>query len=255
MVRSTDPSQCRLASRRGEKVRLDTSQSLGRNASISGQEGPAPSRGFTLLELLVALLLLSLVFLLLTSGLHFGTRAWKQEEPNSTSEVATVQHLLRRVLSEARPVMIESTPNVRRHVFFDGSQNFVRLIAPVPEHLGVGGFYEVALYLTDGGGSGNRLEMSWRLFRGAETSSGPQNQERRVALLDNVADLQFAYFGNLRPQDPPQWFDEWQGLASLPALIRMRVTLSDGEHIWPDLTVATHVQSLNLIIDQESFNF
>jgi general secretion pathway protein J len=215
----------------------------------------ALSRGFTLLELLVALLLLSLVFLLLTSGLHFGTRAWRQEEPNSTSEVATVQHLLRRVLSEARPVMIESTPDVRRHVFFDGSENSVRFIAPMPEHLGVGGFYEVALYLADGGMSGNHLEMSWRLFRAAEASSGLQNQEQRIVLLDNVGDLQFAYYGNPRPQDPPKWFDEWQGLQSLPALIRMHVALGNGKHTWPDLTVATHVQSLNLIIDPENLNF
>jgi general secretion pathway protein J len=214
----------------------------------------ASSRGFTLLELLVALLLLSLVFLLLTSGLHFGTRAWRQEEPSSTSDVATVQHLLRRVLSEARPVMIESTPSVtvRRHVFFDGSQNSVRFIAPVPQHLGVGGFYEVALY---GGSSGNRLEMSWRLFRGAEPSSGGQSQERRVALLDDVTEIQFAYFGRLTPQDAPGWSIDWQGLQTLPDLIRIRVTLSGGERVWPDLTVATHVHGLNLVIDPESTFF
>ena len=213
----------------------------------------APTRGFTLLELLVALLLLSLIFILLTSGLQFGTRAWNvgQEEPNSTSEVMTVQKLLRRVLSEARPLMIEATPTVRRHVFFAGNQNSVRFIAPVPEHLGVGGFYEVALYLTDDGGSDNRLEMSWRLFREAESSSGPQGEERRVALLDKVAQIQFAYFGRPQPQGAARWYDDWQDLKSLPDLIRMHVTLSGGEQVWPDLTVATNVQTLNVIINPE----
>jgi prepilin-type N-terminal cleavage/methylation domain-containing protein len=160
------------------------------------------SQGFTLLELLVALLLLSLIFLLLTSGLQFGTRAWNvgQEEPNSTSEAVTVQQLLRRVLSEVRLFMIEATPTVRRHVYFIGNQNSVRFIAPVPEHLGVGGLYEVSIYLTDDGGSRNRLEMSWRLFRETGTSSGPQREWRQVALVDKVAQIQFAYFGHRSPR-------------------------------------------------------
>jgi general secretion pathway protein J len=213
------------------------------------------SQGFTLLELLVALLLLSLIFLLLTSGLQFGTRAWNvgQEEPNSTSEAVTVQQLLRRVLSEVRPYMIEAAPTVRRHVYFIGNQNSVRFIAPVPEHLGVGGLYEVALYLTDDGGSRHRLEMSWRLFRGTETSSGPQ-RGRQIALVDEVAQIQFAYFGHRSPQDSGQWYNDWQDVQSLPDLIRLHVTLSAGEQAWPDLIVASKVQSLNVIIDPENLD-
>jgi len=216
------------------------------SASKQSLEPTSQSRGFTLLELLVALLLLSLIFLLLTSGLQFGTRAWNagQEEPNSTSEVVAVQQLLRRELSEARPLIIEATRTAHRHVFFVGNQNSVRFIAPVPEHLGVGGLYEVALYLTDDGGSTNRLEMSWRLFRGAEGS-----EVRRVALLDKVAQIQFSYFGRPLLQEPPRWYDDWQNLESLPDLIRMQVTLSGSKQVWPELVVGTRVRSLELVID------
>jgi hypothetical protein len=157
------------------------------------------------------------------------------------------------VLSEARPFMIEAAPTVRRHVYFIGNQNSVRFIAPVPEHLGVGGLYEVALSLTDDGGSDNRLEMSWRLFR--ETSSGPQPEGRQIALLDKVAQIQFAYFGHRSPTDPAQWYNDWQDVQSLPDLIRMHVALSAGEQVWPDLIVATKVQSLNVIIDPENLDF
>jgi general secretion pathway protein J len=200
---------------------------------------------------MVALILLSLVFLLLTSGLQFGTKAWSvgQEEPSKTSEVVTVQHLLRHVLSEARPLMIESTPNVRRHVFFAGNDNSIRFVAPMPEHLGIGGFYEVTVHLTERGESGNGLEMSWRLFRGGEGSSGPQVEEQRVALLDKVAQVQFAYFGNRGKNESARWYNDWQGLESLPDLIRMSVIFSEGDRIWPDLVVATMVRSLNPIIE------
>jgi general secretion pathway protein J len=211
------------------------------------------SRGFTLLELLIAVALLSLIFLLLTSGLEFGTRAWKggQERPSSTSEMVSVQYLLRRVLSEALPLMIEGTPSAPRHVFFVGNQTSVRFIAPLPEHLGVGGLYEVALYLTEGSESDNRLEMSWRLYRG---DGAAPVEARQVDLLDRVAQIQFAYFGDRGPQEPAQWKNDWQGFQTLPELVGMHLTFSSGE-VWPDFVVATNVRSLNLIVDDQAPNF
>ena len=208
-----------------------------------------------MLELMVALTLLSFIFLLLTSGLQLGTKIWGvgQEERSDTSEVVTVQHLLRRILSEARPLMIEGTPNVGRHVFFTGNDNSIRFIAPMPEHLGIGGFYEVAVYLTESGQSGNRLEMSWRLFRGAEESSGPPVKEQRVALLEKVTQVQFTYFGNRGRNESARWYNDWQSVESLPDLIRMRVTFSEGDRIWPDLVVATMVRSLNPIIEPDTY--
>ena len=55
--------------------------------------------GFTLIELMVVFILLSLTFLLLTSGLGVGTKIWEVQKGSSdTSEVLTVQNFLRRML-------------------------------------------------------------------------------------------------------------------------------------------------------------
>ncbi len=96
--------------------------------------------GFTLLELLVGLLLLSAIFLLLTSGLQFGAKLWNSSEEQSggVAEMVTVHQLLRDVLSEAQPLMFKDT-NQHRYVFFAGSEHSVRFIAPMPERLGVAG--------------------------------------------------------------------------------------------------------------------
>jgi general secretion pathway protein J len=208
----------------------------------------APTQGFTLLELLVALILLSLIFLFLMSALQFGTNVWsgREKEVSGTAEVLTAQNFLRRVLSEARPIMIEATRTKHRYVYFIGDQNSVQFIAPLPEHLGVGGFYEIALYLTDNRGSGKRLEMSWRLSSEAENSKA-----RRVTLLDGVAQIQFSYFGRPLLLEPSRWHDDWQKWESLPDLIRIQVTFSDGEQLWPQLTVATHVNRLSVVIGDD----
>jgi general secretion pathway protein J len=201
------------------------------------------SAGFTLIELLVALVLLSLIFLLATSGLHFGIEIWGREgEPPYVSETRAADNLLRRLLSEARPIIVEANVSQRRHVFFFGTKDSVRFVAPMPEHVSVGGFYEVAVYLAGANQAAKRLEISWRLFRreGAET--------HHATLLKNVADIEFAYFGDREKTKAPRWHDSWHGTPFLPDLIRFRIKFSRGNQPWPDLVVAPMVQSVNPLV-------
>jgi len=213
------------------------------------------SSGFTLIELMVALLLLGLVFLLLTSGLQFGTNVWslRQGEQTESAETLTAQGFLRRVLSETRPVMIEADISHARHVYFTGKEESIRFVASMPGHLGIGGFYDVEIHLVEGE-SGNRVEMSWHVFRSTEASFAPEVEDRHAVLVSRVNQLQFAYYGSRGGNQPAQWYSEWENSDHLPDLIRMRVTFTDNSNVWPDLVVAPVVRSLNLIIDPERIN-
>jgi prepilin-type N-terminal cleavage/methylation domain-containing protein len=210
-----------------------------------------PSAGFTLLELMVALVLLSLIFLLLTSGLQFGTNAWNagEEEPSNSSEVVTAENFLRRILSETRPVIIEADSSHARHVFFIGKENSIRFVASVPGHLGIGGLYEVSIYFTED--EPGRIQMSWHLFRATETSSQPENEDKQVTLGTGVNQIQFAYFGYRGQNETARWYSDWQALDHLPDLIRMRVAFTDAHRIWPDLMVVPMVRAMDPIIDTE----
>jgi general secretion pathway protein J len=195
------------------------------------------SSGFTLIELLVALVLLSLMFLLLISGLQFGTKVWseKEEAVSHTSQALAVQDVMRRLLSEARPVMVQTDKTTRQQVFFVGTRNSIRFVAPMLHHLGMGGLYEISLYLTKGG-QARKLEMSWRVF--------PQGSgEQHAVLLNNVANLEFDFFGAPRPQEAARWYADWQEQLYLPQLIRVHL---DPDQL--DFVVAPMVQSMNLII-------
>lgn len=194
--------------------------------------------GFTLVEVLVALVLLSLMFLLLISGLQFGTKVWNEKEDmlSRRSQSSAVQDVVRRLLSETRPVMFQTDKTTRQQVFFVGSKKSVRFVAPMLHHLGMGGLYEVALYLTKGDQT-HRLEMSWRVF--------PQGSgEQRVVLLDNVANLEFAFFGAPRRQNAVRWYADWREQLSLPELIHVHLDL-DPDQL--DFRVALMVQSMKLI--------
>jgi general secretion pathway protein J len=211
------------------------------------------SAGFTLIELLVALILLSFVFLLLTSGLQLGTKVWssRDEDKTDTSEILAVQDFLRGALSEIRPVMIEADQSHMRHVYFAGNENAIRFVASIPRHLGVGGLYEMTVHLAEGDASGNRIEVTWQLYRPTEKADEPTVAERRVVLIDKVAQIQFAYFGYQGQKEPARWYDSWQDLQYLPQLIRINVTFSQGGKYWPDFVVAPMARSLNISVEPE----
>jgi len=212
------------------------------------------SAGFTLIELIVALILLSLIFLLLASGLQFGTDAWntRKDEPSDSSEILVAQNLLRRILSEVRPVMIEADPTHPRHVFFFGHRNSIRFVASLPKHLGVGGFYEVSIYQS--GGSRSSVHLSWRLFRANGAASAATTQGTDVVLISGVSELQFSYFGSPAKKGSVQWYDEWEQLDHLPDLIQTKIAFSDPDRRWPNLVVAPMVRSMSLVIDSKDVN-
>ncbi len=210
------------------------------------------SAGFTLIELLVALVLLSLVVVLLTSALGFTTKVWSRvEEDLDLEQVVAVQNLLRRILSEAQPLMIENSPGARRHIFFDGDASSVRVVAPMPEHLGVGGLYEVSIHDVRDEQTGGHLEMSWRLFRDGDAPLGRAAEEQRVTLLGGVSGVEIGYFGRLGSATVGRWYGSWGGSERLPDRIRVRVTFANRDQIWPELMVATVVRSMKVVIDPE----
>jgi general secretion pathway protein J len=209
------------------------------NETIDAAEGAEIKRisGFTLIELLAALVLLSLMFMLLMSGLQFAMKVWNEREVarSHTSQALAVQDMMRRLLSEARPVMVQVDKSPRQQVLFVGTKNSIRFVAPMLRHLGMGGLYEVTLYLAKADQSRN-LEMSWRVF--------PQgSDEQRVVLLSDVADLEFVFFGAPRREEIGRWYRDWREQLVLPELIRVRL---DPDRI--DFVVAPMVQSMNLII-------
>jgi len=209
-----------------------------------------PDAGFTLIELMVALAILSLLFLLLVSGLHLGTKFGGLREESltntDTSQVSSVQETLRRMLSQARPAMVKDVADRQDRVLFVGTKDSIRFVAPLPSHLGVGGWYDIAIYLAKDEqlGHSGRLMMSWRIFRGSGASP-TAGIERKTVLLSGVSQIWCAYYG-FHIKKPKAWYNDWQGLWFLPDLIRIRVKFSRNDLLWPDLVVAPLVNSLEV---------
>jgi general secretion pathway protein J len=168
--------------------------------------------GFTLLELLVAMTVLSLLLVALSAGVHFAGRAWRMQEDRigRQGDIHAVQNVLRGMLGSGQA--------------FEGSPQDLKFVGTLPQALARGGLFDIEL-----ANDGDRLVLSWRPhFKGVSTSLG-QNE---ALLLDGVQGLDMRYFTTDKG---------WQTLAldkSKPMdLIAIKVSLSDGRS-WPPLLIA-----------------
>lgn len=196
----------------------------------------AAARGFTLLELLVALTLMSMLVVMLFAGLRFGARVWDGGAAHSEriAEVRLAQEFLRRQLEQARPgALADDDP--ADDARFEGGRDRLRFLAPWPTRAAAAQLYLHELYLSDSG-SGADLVVTLVPYRpGEERPAEP----RITTLVRDVAEATFRYYGADDEDDPPAWHGDWQERSDLPALVQMRLELS--AHLargWPDLVVA-----------------
>jgi len=197
-------------------------------------------RGMTLIELLVALLLLSALSVGILSALRTGHRAYAtvQRAGRSLTEVATTQKLLRRIIESASPL----SPGRARssgHFALEGSQNTLMLNAPAPE-ASAGDFYQYELSLAPRADGARDLVIHY----------GPKREQE--VLLERVKDLRYGYL--TRPDSsrgvPSQWLESWRE-APLPLLVRVAVVFESGDaRAWPELMAAPRLtQNAQCVFD------
>jgi general secretion pathway protein J len=194
--------------------------------------GVTPSDGgFTLLETLVALVVLGLLIVGLTHGVHTGLALWNAQSRRlgEVADLDAAERTLRNLLSG-----IPSNPSgdATGGVFtFDGSPSRLAFVGALPTGLGTTQLADINLEL-----KGKQLVLSWTPHR-HEISSAPQPAPIVTELVGGVRRLELAYWGSAVPDQVAAWQGRWQG--SPPELIRVRLVFEPRDNRrWPDLIAA-----------------
>ncbi|CRI64889.1 General secretion pathway protein J [Thiocapsa sp. KS1] len=223
------------------------------------------AEGFTLVELLIALAIVSLITLMLFSGLSLGSRAWESVDAVSerVSEVRVTRDFLMSTLSQARATTL--TLDAETINVFAGDSERLEFVAPLSEQVGVPGLYilrlglvpidrDVSLVLTRWLVHPEVLEgtddiPTWEPLdadSGLALDSAPLDMDAaagafgRTLLLDRVAEFGIAYFGTADGETEPDWHEEWLGQSTMPTLLRIHMATT--EQSWPDLIVGLPVR-------------
>jgi len=183
--------------------------------------------GFTLLELLVAMMLLAMLSLLLFGSLKFGRQVWSTAADGTigTNAVRAFQNEIREDVARAYPVFIPDA--VHPHVDFDGGPSQLMLLAPA--HDASGGLERLVI-----GSDGDVTTIAGRRELANNAAA------TYVRSLKGVGGMRFNYFGQIKGEDVPAWHGEWRQQTRLPLLVRISAVAGKGV-AWPTIVVSPRI--------------
>jgi general secretion pathway protein J len=193
-------------------------------------------RGFTLLEMLIGITLLSFVLVLLYGGLRLGTRSWEAGEKaiETNTRQTLLADFLHRQLSLIYPLRWRQGEK-GLVLAFAGEPHALSFSGTFAARSGPGGIHHFVLDLPENDKE-HSLRLRWRL-NGQEVKAFefPEEKDQR-SLVRGVESLDIAYFGALQADEEAVWHDTWSHDTELPMLIRVRLKLVDAES-WQDIVV------------------
>ena len=201
-------------------------------------------RGFTLVEVLIALVLLSLLMLVLTSALRSmgQVEARVEQRIEAADDFRLATQLLGEVLGQAsaRRHLVQAAGGPAQAPFFEAGPEALAWIGVMPARFGLGGRHYLRLALEPGEG-GARLVLRYAPWTGAPTVAAWAQAEARV-LAGPVEALQLRYQNPLSGR----WDTGWPPAELSASAPRVDVVLPSAVEIqiqgpepaWPPLILA-----------------
>jgi len=197
------------------------------------------ARGFTLVELTIALVLLALIASVLYGALGFAGTTWDRGEAkvDATASMRLAEDFLRAQLEMQHPLRMRKVAEFP--MLFAGERDELRYAAQLPSRVAAGGIWYYRLSVArDDPRAPLVLERVTPDVNAAQT---PEFTEAdRSILAQGIAELRISYFGrdiNGGVAEEPTWRDKWDNAQRLPMLVRIDVTPKRGAP-WPTLVVA-----------------
>jgi general secretion pathway protein J len=194
-------------------------------------------RGFTLIEVLLATVLLAAGLALAFATLRAATVAAQRGEAiaQHSERMRAVAQFLRRRLVGARPVGFALDPDTGLPSRFIGEPERIRFVADLPDYLGRGGPYLHDLRVVDGV-DGKQLQVDFTLVLAGEAvaEADPRAPELLASRLQGA---RFRYRALDAQNRLGAWETRWPYGDRLPLQVEINLRDRDGR-AWPPLLVA-----------------
>jgi general secretion pathway protein J len=237
-----------------------------RQKSIFSCHSPLNSvRGFTLIEVLIAMTLLSVMVVLLFGSLKICAQSWEMGEKKiaEVNEMAVVYNFFQQHLSAAKPLKNDFTEDEslqddftegESKLSFQGDAQSLQFVSVFPASAGRAGMQLFSLEVRDEGprGSSNDgAEIKVTLTPFFPVVEGEEWQKEDAVLIKHVSHFALSYFGPDQDTGESRWQDEWLNKDVLPRLVKIQIERED-EIFWPDMVIELKVSGDSDIVTEDS---
>ncbi|HLF32049.1 MAG TPA: prepilin-type N-terminal cleavage/methylation domain-containing protein [Xanthomonadales bacterium] len=204
-----------------------------------------PHKGFTLVELLLAITLLSILLALAYGGLHAAIQATDRGQVilEESGRLRMAHQFVRKQLNQAIPLAFNQQEgealDVETAEVFLGSAQSIRFVGPMPGYLGFGG-PQVQQLTVAAGENGLELVLEHALVQGFEESLLTERDP--ILLIDRIAAASFSFQGRDEEGELLPWTSTWEDPALLPVAIALEIEFEEGAYTdWPLLVAAVRI--------------
>jgi general secretion pathway protein J len=199
--------------------------------------------GFSLVEILLALVLMSMLLALAYGGLRASTRATDKGQAilEESGRIRMAHQFVRKTLNQMAFLGFDENEADGTRIVFVGEANRIRFVAPMPGYLGFGGPQVQELALVPGD-EGQELVLSHALLQGFEE----QNLYLRdpIVLVDKIESAQFSFLGRDEEGELLGWVNQWENTGVLPVSVSLDIEFTEDVYLsWPLLTASVRVDS------------
>ena len=196
------------------------------------------SRGFTLVELLVAIMILTLFMTASMGAVRIASRSWAagQERTDATEELRGAADFLRRQFAQLPLATVGEGDEER--LLFVADERHVMFVAPATQFSHGAGLMTYVL-AADEDGERQKLTLRYAPYDPGRETVDPDTFSEPLVLATGFSTIGFQYYGAPTEDDDLTWWPLWQDDAEqLPRAIIIR-TREEGETDgWPDLVFA-----------------
>lgn len=187
-------------------------------------------RGFTLIEVVLAMILVALIMGIAIGSIRMSRKAAENGERRieAINSIRVTQEFLRKQLSRTLPLAFAMDRNEGKNFVFEGADDAITFVAPMPGYLSSGGPYIQRLEIERG-----ELRFHHRMLL-----SEDEDEDEPVVLLDRIRRAKFEFRGIDDEGKLGDWEDTWKDASRTPMMVRLTMEFQRESGMqWPVLEV------------------
>lgn len=217
---------------------------MNRSLNIKRRQGS----GFTLVELLLAITLMSILLGLTYSGLRAASRSSERGEQllAAGGGMRAAHQFVRKQLNQMLPLPFAIAGENDMRVVFEGDSSHIQYVAPMPGYLGAGGPQVQRIEIVPGDDNNVMIQLSHALLQGFDESY--MYERDPVILLEGIRSAGFEFLGKDDEGNLGNWVAYWDDQAKLPVAVRLHVEYEENLNLgWPDLVAGVKIDEEAII--------